>query len=143
MINNDKNLWKKIGFLSHGMKDNQKTYWKDELLLLLDESSSVTSKYREVITKTEDSVLFCLNQDCNNVVDFAEALFWSDLSLENSEDDVKYIIDYNKGLVLCIYGVYDDLANSLLDMIKNYGGFMPVDYLSKDKSMEIINNLTW
>lgn len=135
--------WEYKGFIEHGLKDSNKTYFKNELSLLLSEAPSVTSQYREVITKTEDSVLFCLNQECNNVVDFVETLFWSDLSLENSEDDVKYIIDYNKGLVLCIYGVYDDIASNLLDMIKNYGGFMPVDYLSKDKSMEIINGLTW
>lgn len=143
MMFNDKNLWEKIGFLAHGMKDNQKTYWKDELSFLLDEAPSVTSKYKEVVIKTKDSVLFCLNQECNNIVDFAETLFWSDLTLEQDKEGVQYIIDYNKSLVLCIYGVYEDLVNSLLDMIKNYGGLMPVDYLSAEKSREIINGLEW
>lgn len=139
----DKNLWKKRGFLEHGMKENQKTYWKNELSLLLSEVPSVTSKYREMITKNGDFVLFCLNQECNNIVDFTETLFWSDLTLEQDKKGVQYIIDYNKGLVLCIYGAYDDLITYLFETAKNYGGLMPVDYLGAERSQDIINNLEW
>lgn len=135
--------WEYKGFIEHDMKETNKTYWKNELSLLLSEAPSVTSQYREVITKTEDSVLFCLNSECSEADEFIESLFWADINIEEDEDGVQYLIDFNKGLVLCIYGAYDDLASNLLDMIKNYGGLMPVDYLSKDKSMEIINNLTW
>lgn len=143
MMFNDNNLWRNRGFLAHGMKENQKTYWKDELLLLLSEAPSITSKYREIITKTSDSVLFCLNQECNNIVDFAETLFWSDMTLEQDKEGVQYIIDYNKGLALCIYGVYGDLVTYLFEAAKKYGGLMPVDYLGAERSQEIINNLEW
>ena len=47
MMFNDKNLWRNRGFLAHGMKENQKTYWKDELSLLLSEAPSVTTRYRD------------------------------------------------------------------------------------------------
>lgn len=143
MINNDKNLWRNRGFLAHGMKENQKTYWRNELSLLLSEAPSVDSKYREIITKNGDSVLFCLNQECNNIVDFVETLFWSDLTFEQDKEGVQYIIDYNRGRVLCIYGIYTDLLMYLFETIKNYGGLMPVDYLSEESSREIIDNLKW
>lgn len=137
------NLWKNRGFLEHGMKETNRTYWKDELSLLLSKAPSVTSRYRETVTKTDDSVLFCLNQECNNIVDFVETLFWSDLTFEQDDNDVQYVIDYNRGRILCIYGIYTDLSMYLFETIKNYGGLMPVDYLSEESSREIIDNLKW
>lgn len=140
MMFNDKNLWRNRGFLAHGMKENQKTYWKDELSLLLSEAPSVTSRYREIVTKTDKGVLFCLNRECD-FDEFIKALFWADITIEEDEDNIQYLIDLNKSLVVYDFGLFYNDINALFESIKGYGGFFPVDYYSDEKSEEIFKGL--
>lgn len=136
----NKNLWKNRGFLEHGMKENQKTYWKNELSLLLSEAPSVTSKYREIITKTDNYVLFCLNNECD-LDEFIEALFWADITIEEDEDNVQYLIELNKSLVICDFVLFHDDINVLFETIKSYGGLYLFNYYSDEESDEVFKGL--
>lgn len=135
-----KNLWRNRGYLEHGLKDCNKNYFTNELKLLLNESPSVCSKYRDVITKNDNYVLFCLNKDCNTLDEFIETLFWADLYVEQDEDGNNYIIDYNKSLVLTNL----DFCGGSLDLyfkeIKKYGGLMVKYYYDEQESIKIIDN---
>ena len=136
-------IWEYRGFVEHGLKDSNKTYFKNELSLLLDEAPSVTSRYREIITKTDNCVLFCLNSECSEIDEFIEALFWADINIEEDEDGVQYLIDFNKGLVISDFGLFYNDIGALFDRVKMFGGLYAFDYYSSEESTEIFNKLNW
>lgn len=104
--------------------------------------------YPEVVTKTDNSLVICLNTDeySHNFEDslylLYEALIEKDVYLE-SESGRDWLIDYNRGQLVYGFTTYCDPMRELWEMLIDEGGFISFEYWTKEESEEIIDGLKY